>query len=176
MKTDLIKNIIMEMRQTEKLMPSPEMVVPDISIIEQINLHADIDAVDTDGRSILMYAIIYGRPAVVSYLIGRGANVNLKDKNNYTPLHFATQEGVFEIVEMVLNAGGCVNAKDVFGNNPIMRCETTTDIRIFELLLERGENPFQKNDYGVSAADCFAAYPEISAIISQFTNSTCSTD
>lgn len=103
----------------------------------------------------------------MKYLIGRGANVNLADNNKYTPLHFAAQEGVPEIVEAVLKAGGRVNARDSFGNNPIMRCKTTADIRIFELLLKYGENPHQKNDYGVSAADSFAAYPEISAILNQ---------
>jgi ankyrin repeat protein len=58
----------------------------------------DINAADSNGRTPLMYAARYQRPAAVRLLLERGANEKLKDKSGLTALDLARQSGNKEII------------------------------------------------------------------------------
>jgi ankyrin repeat protein len=58
----------------------------------------DINAVDINGRTPLMYAVRYQWPAAVRLLLERGANGKLKDKSGLTALDLAKQFGNKEII------------------------------------------------------------------------------
>ena len=49
---------------------------------------------DLDGRKPLHYAADFGHGTVVDYLIGKGAEINAKDKHDITPLLAAIFEGI----------------------------------------------------------------------------------
>ena len=51
-------------------------------------------------------------------LINRGEDVNLKDKEGYTPLHLAAYEGHFEVVKLLVENGANLNLKDKDGLTP----------------------------------------------------------
>ncbi|XP_053321693.1 ankyrin repeat domain-containing protein 53 [Spea bombifrons] len=59
----------------------------------------------------------------VRFLIGRGADVNAKDRNGVTPLHLAAREGLQECLVTLVEAGGDVYAKDTKGLKPIDLCK-----------------------------------------------------
>jgi len=67
---------------------------PQADIIESIKLcldaGADINAVDTNGRSALFGAALQGFDKVVQFLADRGAKVDLKDRNGKTALDAAS--------------------------------------------------------------------------------------
>jgi ankyrin repeat protein len=54
----------------------------------------------------------------VRALLNRSANVDAKDKSNYTPLHFAAKNGYTEIVIDLLDKGGDVNATANYRDDP----------------------------------------------------------
>jgi ankyrin repeat protein len=88
----------------------------------------------------------------VPYLIRGGADVNLQDKNGYTPLHFAAQEQEVEIARLLLDHGASINAQDRHGNTPLSTAvfNYSGDGSVIQLLRERGADPFAENNHGIS--------------------------
>jgi len=60
-----------------------------------------------------------GDTNVASVLLAHGADINAKDGEGKTPLHFAAQQGTFRAVEWLLKNGADVNAKDNKGVTPL---------------------------------------------------------
>lgn len=61
----------------------------------------------------------YGDLEVVEYLVEKGANVNEKDDDGYTPLHVAAKKGYLEIVEYLVEKGAKINEKDKSAKTPL---------------------------------------------------------
>ena len=57
-------------------------------------------------------AAAIGKRDVVELLLLKGADVNTRDQNRWTPLHVATANDQKEVVELLLAKGADVNAKD----------------------------------------------------------------
>ena len=50
-----------------------------------------------------------------------------------------------------------------------MLANPNADKKLFEILINYGSNPYQKNLFDICAIDCFSAYPEILKIIDRRT-------
>lgn len=169
MKKSVIDPIVLAMGCTAKLMPDSRYIVSDHDIVCKINEIDSLDVVDREGRTLLMYAVLYERHSIVKYLLEHNANLSQQDKHKFTALHFSAQVGNVEIVETLLRAGADVNSKDDFGNSPIMKCKYNTPVDVFKLLVGYGANPFQKNNFGMSAVDIFASKKDILEVITTST-------
>lgn len=78
-------------------------------------------ACDTQGRSLLHYAAMYGLVKTLEVAIGRGCPVDQQDTHGCTPLHYAVFNGERDCVSLLLGRGARVPLQD--GNN-----ETPLDI------------------------------------------------
>lgn len=140
-------------------------VIPDAEIILELNKLENLEEVDCQGRTLLMYAILYEREQIVNYLLNRGAKVNCCDNMQFSPLHFAAQAGNISIIKNLLCHGADVNVQDSFGNSPLLRCKSGTQLDIFAVLIDNSADPYQKNNYGVCAMDVFCARNDIMEIL-----------
>ena len=62
----------------------------------------------------------FGNPLAIRALADAGANVNAKDEDDRSPLHYAAELRVRpEVVQALLNAGADVNARDSHGRTPL---------------------------------------------------------
>ena len=161
MKKRKVSPIVLAMGCTAQLMPDPSFVISDDSIRNMLDQMDQLDEIDGDGKTTLMYAALYERARIVEYLLKRGADPNKQDYHKFTALHFATQNGNVDMVSSLIKAGASVNAVDEYGKTPLMRCKANTPLDVFQSLLENGADPFQKNYYGVSAYDMFCSNAEI---------------
>jgi ankyrin repeat protein len=57
-----------------------------------------INGKDFYGETSLHYACVRGHIDVVEFLIKKGANLHVKDNDEFSPLHFATGSGHKEVV------------------------------------------------------------------------------
>jgi ankyrin repeat protein len=57
----------------------------------------------------------------VRAIIGTRPDLDAQDKNGWTALHFAAQEGDAEVVELLIAAGASLNVRDKYGNTPLFR-------------------------------------------------------
>ena len=70
-----------------------------------------------DKRSPLIVATFYDQFQIAEFLINLNANVNSKDPNGNTPLHFAISSPT--IVNLLIQKGANVNAQNEDGETPV---------------------------------------------------------
>ena len=83
-------------------------------------------------------------------LLGLGLEVNARDKDLSTPLHFACSHRNFEIALLLLDHGAELNARNADGETPlhhVSRSKTSVhdDPRVAQTLLERGADVNARN-------------------------------
>ena len=69
-----------------------------------------------------------------AYLVVSGADVNVSDKDGFTPLHAAAQHGFLKIAKFLVSAGANVNAKDNNGMTPFDLAKSREHEEIIEYL------------------------------------------
>lgn len=115
--------------------------------------------VDEYGRSSLWHYAAEGNlVALENELRSSTDNVSAADKDGFTALHVAAQNGHIPIVRKLLAAGAEVNVLDCYGNGPLWTASRQASLAIatepaFEiaaLLLRSGANPHHVNNAGRS--------------------------
>jgi ankyrin repeat protein len=71
-------------------------------------------------------------------LLANKAEVNAKEEDGITPLHFAAEEGLKDVVELLLSSNADVNAKDNDSNTPLRLAVSNSHADVAELLRQRG--------------------------------------
>ncbi|SRR5260370_33250700 len=117
-----------------------------------------LNARDQDGRTPLMHAVLAENadPALVKFLIARGADVNATDNDQrWTALHFAARDQKEEVVRALLDAGANIDPVDVFGNTPLWRAvmNASSNLSVIQELIKRGAKPHKKNSSDVAPID-----------------------
>ncbi|MDD2307922.1 MAG: ankyrin repeat domain-containing protein [Prolixibacteraceae bacterium] len=116
---------------------------------------SQINAVDKDGRNLLMHAVLTVSPndKVIQFLIDTGINIEHRDKGqSWTALHFAARDQKNNVVELLLRNGAIVDPIDTFGNTPLWRAVMTfsNDLSVIKSLFEQGADISRKNNTDVS--------------------------
>ncbi|MCX5924239.1 MAG: ankyrin repeat domain-containing protein [Candidatus Dependentiae bacterium] len=88
--------------------------------------------------------------SLVSLLIENGANPNINNNTEQTPLHAATKQGNVEAVRALLAAKANPNATDIEGFNPLHAATQKGSVEIMRLLLAAGVNPNIANKKGLT--------------------------
>ncbi len=141
---------------------------------------ATIDAMDQKGRTPVTEAMENNRRAVVEYLVGQGAAVNLcvaaylgdaarvkglieagadvnaKDSNTWTPLHYAASRGHLEVARVLITARADLNAKgdsrsfvqEFDSGTPLHLAVRGDHAELVGLLMDKGANPEVRDKYG----------------------------
>lgn len=117
--------------------------------------YAEFENKDSDGRTLLMQAIIYNNLKAISYLIKHGAKLDAKDTKGWTPLHHAVQCENEKVIESLLKYGININIQDFYGNSPLWRAVFAYrgNDKIIELLLEHEADSNLENNFGISPKD-----------------------
>lgn len=100
---------------------------------EDIGLNAIIRP---DKWTLLHQASASKRPDVTEYLINKGSDVNILDKEGKSPLYYCQSE---EAAKMLVNAGAEVNHPSVLGKTPLhYACVSIAAPAVVEVLLRSG--------------------------------------
>ncbi|HYM39704.1 MAG TPA: ankyrin repeat domain-containing protein [Thermoplasmata archaeon] len=141
--------------------------VGDLARVKQL-VEADPKAVasySADGFPPLALAAFLGHPAVVDYLLAKGADVNQAGKNRgrFTALPGAVSSGHRDVVERLVKAGADPNYWYQGGLTPTLVAAANGSIPILELLLAHGGDLSQETEQGKTAVSLAEEYkhPEI---------------
>ena len=86
---------------------------------------------------------------IAKTLIVKGSNVNVKNKKNFTPLHWSARHGHTEIVKLLLERGANSNVRNrEKGFTPLHWATQENHLDIVDLLLKHRANPNIKDKYG----------------------------
>ncbi|CAM9844376.1 unnamed protein product [Lampetra planeri] len=89
---------------------------------------------DNEGRTPLVYAVYGGSLLACEFLLQNGADVNLRDARDRSPLHHATQLGYTGQVCLFLKRGANQNAVDEGGMDPLSIAVQAANADIVTLL------------------------------------------
>lgn len=92
----------------------------------------------------------------VKFLLQRGADPNIRNKQGMTPLQLATTLGFVDGVEELIRKGAQVDISDQQGETPLIAAVHRRDIPIVRKLLEKGADPDRNDNSGRSARDYVA--------------------
>jgi len=98
--------------------------------------------------SLLLHeAAALGKEKEVNELITHGADVNVKNFSQQTPLHVACKSGQNNIVEILVKNGADVNAEDHLGSTPL---HLSKNGEIAEILIKNGASLEKKDSNGAT--------------------------
>ncbi|KAJ3109974.1 hypothetical protein HDU96_007004 [Phlyctochytrium bullatum] len=127
-----------------------------------LNAGADVNALDSDGKTRLIAACLGGCMDVIRILISRGASVNHAASDNSCPLHEAVSRKGGDrstVVKVLLQAGAHINARNCDGKTPLY-CAMESEHREVLLatataLLDGGADPNIASNAGFTPLGLF---------------------
>lgn len=94
----------------------------------------------------------YGDLKRLQELITEGANINEKDTDGWTPLHYASRNGHLKIVKKLIKYQANANVQNNFGNIPIYFAGSHGHLEIVKELIDHSDLSI-KNNYGRTVLD-----------------------
>jgi ankyrin repeat protein/tetratricopeptide (TPR) repeat protein len=101
-----------------------------------------------DGSTLLHKAVVKGHRKAVEYLLSRGADIDIPDKNNYTPLSWAVLLKNMELIRILTAQGANLNHKGPNGLTPLHDAVYNGETQIAEFLIAEGARLDARNDSG----------------------------
>lgn len=105
------------------------------------------------GETALHYVVARRDLVWLRFLIGRGANPNIADRNGVTPLTLAANLGWGEGVEQLVKSGASVDSANQTGETPLIAAIHRRDADMVRALLKAGANPDRADNSGRTARD-----------------------
>ncbi len=121
-------------------------------VIDATQSHPDLlNQKGTRGETPLLSAVKGYSPEIVAYLLKMGADPNLGDYSEDTPLHWAAIRENGEMVKLLLSFHANVNAKDDSGSTPLRSAlEMKNNDNVINLLINSGADVNSTNNRGES--------------------------
>lgn len=101
-----------------------------------------------------LHAVVERRDLTwVRFLLQRGANPNIADRNGVTPLQIAVQLGFVDGVERLVAGGSDVDVRNSTGETPLIIAILRRDIPVIEMLVSKGASLDRSDNSGRTARD-----------------------
>jgi ankyrin repeat protein len=95
--------------------------------------------------SALHIAAMCGRTSFLKFLLSKGANIAIVDKDGLSTLHYAARNKCEPLVNLLLSAGLDVNVLDKSGHTPLYDAIVEDQKEIVELLISKGADVNRPN-------------------------------
>ncbi|XP_069705210.1 ankyrin repeat domain-containing protein 39-like [Periplaneta americana] len=118
-------------------------------------VEADLEKVDSTGRTQLHWAAQHGDIHIVQVLLGAGSIVNATDPAGYMPLYQAALERHQDVCKVLLAGGAQPNELDDVDHCTSLHCAAwwKGHVPVVQLLLQHGAEQGARNRAGQTALD-----------------------
>ncbi|MDD3546478.1 MAG: ankyrin repeat domain-containing protein [Kiritimatiellae bacterium] len=103
------------------------------------------------NQTLFLCAAKKGRMATIERKAAEGININARDENGSTALHYAASENHTNVVSFLLSRGADVDSKNNDRMTPLMLASRRTRLESVELLLSKGADVHAKDNQGMTA-------------------------
>ncbi len=110
------------------------------TVSASLKLKADVNTVQADGATTLLWAVYWDNKDAVNQLIKAKADVNAGNDIGVTPLSLAIKNRNPEMVSVLLKAGANPNTAMWSGETPLMTAARTGITQIVKSLIDKGAN------------------------------------
>ena len=107
----------------------------------------------TTGESALHIVVRRRDDLWTKFLLERGANPNVADRDGATPLSVAAGLGFIEGVERLVKAGARIDVGNASGETPLIAAVHKRDLPMIRLLLKNGASADKSDNSGRTARD-----------------------
>lgn len=124
---------------------------------------------DKQGFNSLHLATQFTFPLLCAYFIAKGVDVDVRDSDGRTALHWAAIKAAHpDIVKMLLSLNASINVRDeVYGNTPLHYAVSATNIPVVDALMNAGASVDIQNAKGVTSHDLIYGNGENNARVSR---------
>ncbi len=98
---------------------------------------ANINAVDSEGRTALHVALAAGNHAMASTLLAYNPDLSIADKDKNLPIHLAAESAPIYLIRSLIDHGSPMNQKNDAGKSPVEIAYERGDRDIYELIYTR---------------------------------------
>lgn len=124
-----------------------------------------VNARDISNGESALHLVVQRRDATwLRFLLGRGANANVADRQGVTPLQLAANLGWTDGVAILVSNGATVDLTNDAGETPLISAVHRRDVALVRALLKAGANPDRGDNSGRTARDYAALIGPQSAI------------
>lgn len=117
-----------------------------------VRLGADVNAVSDTGSTPVRSSCYMTNIEVVKFLADHGGDLEKPNRNGGTCLINSVQNA--ELCRFLIDRGVDVNVADTSGNLALHYAIKEGRFETVQLLVERGSNPYMRNEYGDDALQC----------------------
>lgn len=140
----------------------------DMVTLERIlKLNLWVDFYGKDGVSPLMNAVSAGKVKAAEAFIAKGADVNLKDVNGNSPVHYLAKNlnsKIEDVLKALLTAKANLEAKNNLGETALLKAASSLNLIGAKILIANGANKNALNANGETILFAFARKGDISAV------------
>jgi len=120
-----------------------------------------LNAPNAEGTTPLQEAIRYGYRRLYSFLLDSGVDVDVRDADNRTALHYAVQSREPLAVQRLIGALADVDAVDNYQYAPIHLAARKGNMKALRMLIAAGADINAEIDVGFTAVDLADRYPGV---------------
>ena len=102
-------------------------------------------------KTLFFNAVRDGNLQEVHALMQKGVDLDSKDDNDYTPLHYAAMVNYVSIADILLQNGAAIDFQSITKRTPLHIGSQFGSVEVVKLLIENGAKLDQKDQYGFSA-------------------------
>jgi ankyrin repeat protein len=116
--------------------------------------NALVNSRDVSNGDTALHIVIARRDLIwTRFLIGKGANVNMRNGKGATPLQLAANLGFLDGVEALIASKADVDQPNDSGETPLISALHRRDVPMIRVLLKAGADPDRADNSGRSARD-----------------------
>ena len=117
----------------------------------------------------LYIAVEYCQLHLLAFMIENGADINIKNDNSYTLLHYSADFCHLSIIEFLITKGVDIKAKTKNGSTPLHFAALKGNLRVVEYLMNHGADIHAKDEYDYTPLHFSAQYGHF-AVVEFFVN------
>ena len=112
--------------------------------VEFINRGADVNAVDNENATPLMYAASGNAKKILNLLIEHNADINIQTKSGYTALILAAMHNHINIVKILIKNKADVSARDGYGRRCLYYADENWNAEMYEIFSKYHDDEYKK--------------------------------